>query len=114
MKRSGSCLPKFEQIKREIEDRIRKGFFRHGDTLPPENELAQLFNAGRNTIRRAVELLEKDSLIIKQQGRVSRINLPGETSDFRSVKANRLAYFTNYLPAMINHNMVYMDLFRLL
>lgn len=105
-----SKLPKFEQVRREIEERIRSGEYRHGDYLPSEEELAAFFAVGRNTIRKAVELLLDNHLIVKQQGRVSRINCPER--DARPRRVNRLAWFTNYSPSNASTNMIYFELFK--
>jgi DNA-binding FadR family transcriptional regulator len=37
---------------------IEQGVLNQGDTLPPERELAQRFNVGRNTLREAIKVLE--------------------------------------------------------
>ncbi len=37
---------------------IEKGILKEGDVLPPERELAQRFNVGRNTLREAIKVLE--------------------------------------------------------
>ncbi len=105
-----SKLPKFEQVRRELEERIRSGEYRHGDCLPSEEELAAFFDVGRNTVRKAVELLLEGNLIVKQQGRVSRIHCP--VREARPRRANRLAWFTNYRPAEASTNMIYFELFK--
>jgi GntR family transcriptional repressor for pyruvate dehydrogenase complex len=37
---------------------IEQGILKEGDLLPPERELAQQFNVGRNTLREAIKVLE--------------------------------------------------------
>jgi len=37
---------------------IEQGILKEGDVLPPERELAQRFNVGRNTLREAIKVLE--------------------------------------------------------
>jgi DNA-binding FadR family transcriptional regulator len=37
---------------------IEQGLLKQGDVLPPERELAQQFNVGRNTLREAIKVLE--------------------------------------------------------
>jgi GntR family transcriptional regulator, transcriptional repressor for pyruvate dehydrogenase complex len=37
---------------------IEQGILKEGDVLPPERELAQQFNVGRNTLREAIKVLE--------------------------------------------------------
>ncbi|MBE6380569.1 MAG: GntR family transcriptional regulator [Lentisphaerae bacterium] len=107
--REKQYLSKYTKLKRLLEERIRKGFFRHGDELPPEKELADFFNVSRNTVRRALESLANEGLVSKHHGRVSRICIDKTGSGLQ--RANRLAYFSNYLPGMVHVNMVYWNLF---
>ena len=49
--------------------------YRKGQTkLPPENDLAKLFGVSRITIRRALGELEREGLILREQGRGTFIN----------------------------------------
>ena len=49
--------------------------YRKGETrLPPENDLAKLFGVSRITIRRALGELEREGLILREQGRGTFIN----------------------------------------
>ena len=49
--------------------------YRKGQTkLPPENDLAKLFGVSRITIRRALGELEREGLVLREQGRGTFIN----------------------------------------
>ncbi len=37
--------------------------------MPPERDLAAEFGVARNTVRRAVEALERDGMVLRQVGR---------------------------------------------
>ena len=111
MKTPKTYSAKFELIKRELEARIRNGLYRHGDPLPSEQKLSELFDVGRNTVRKAIACLEAEHLLVKRQGRVSRVNYRSAGRSARG-KANRLAYFYNYLSCQINVNVIYQSLFE--
>lgn len=42
---------------------IEQGILKEGDVLPPERELAQKFNVGRNTLREAIKVLEVHGVV---------------------------------------------------
>lgn len=59
----------FTQIEADIKNNIENGTYKFGDKLPTENELMELYNVSRITIRRAIEDLTKEGIIIKKQGK---------------------------------------------
>ncbi|MEO6626235.1 MAG: GntR family transcriptional regulator [Burkholderiaceae bacterium] len=63
-------LPKYHQIYLVLREQLRDGQFVDG--LPPEMVLTQQFSAGRVTVRRALEQLAAEGLIIRQPGRGTR------------------------------------------
>ncbi len=48
----------FEKIVRQIQEQIKAGELNPGDKLPPERELAEMFNVSRNSLREALRTLE--------------------------------------------------------
>jgi len=63
-------LPKYHQIYLVLREQLREGQFAAG--LPPEVALSKQFGAGRVTVRRALEQLATEGLIIRQAGRGTR------------------------------------------
>ncbi len=63
-------LPKYHQIYLVLREQLREGQFAAG--LPPEMVLSKQFGAGRVTVRRALEQLASEGLIIRQAGRGTR------------------------------------------
>ncbi len=57
-----------EEIVRTLQGRIGRGDFKPGDQLPPERQLAELFQASRGSIREALRALEIGGLIHSRQG----------------------------------------------
>lgn len=58
----------YYQVERKLRKQIENGELNPGDFIPSENELIQMFNVSRITIRKALERLEEDGLIIKKRG----------------------------------------------
>jgi len=58
----------FEEVSNRIKKLIFDGVIKTGDKLPPETELAQQFNVGRQSIREAMRILELSGFITIQKG----------------------------------------------
>jgi GntR family transcriptional repressor for pyruvate dehydrogenase complex len=58
----------FEAVSNRIKKLIFDGVFKPGDKLPPEIEIAQQFNVGRQSIREALRILELSGFIAIQRG----------------------------------------------
>lgn len=69
MPETKQTTPKYHQLKEELCDRIKKGELVPNQQLPTENSLAQQFNLSRHTVRTALDDLEKEGWIIREQGR---------------------------------------------
>jgi GntR family transcriptional regulator len=63
-------LPKYHQIYLVLREQLQEGQF--ADGLPAETALSRQFGAGRVTVRRALEQLSAEGLIIRQAGRGTR------------------------------------------
>lgn len=61
--------PLYQQVKELILTRIEEDQMRPGDLLPTEAELESLYQVSRTTIRTAINELQNDGYITKQQGR---------------------------------------------
>ena len=72
----------YNEIVNQIRGLISEGRIKPGDRLPPERELAELFDASRNSVRDAMRVLEQMGLIESRQG---------DGTYVRSVSAERLA-----------------------
>ena len=64
-----SPLPRYHQIYNAILKQIHSGELAVGEALPPERYIAQQFGVARLTVVKALDLLARDGLIDKQQGR---------------------------------------------
>lgn len=66
-------MKKYELIFQKLEKDILSGKYPAGHYLPTENELCETFDASRDTIRKALQLLSKSGLIKKMRGRGSQV-----------------------------------------
>lgn len=62
-------MKKYEQIYNELLVLINTKELKIGEALPSENELSSRFETSRVTVRRALDELDKQGLILKQQGK---------------------------------------------
>lgn len=73
---------KFQSIYQALTRAINSGVYAPGETLPSENELTEMFQASRETIRKALKMLSEHGYIQKIQGRgsvvldVARLDFP--------------------------------------
>lgn len=62
-------LPRYRQIKQELTELLRQGKWRHGQAIPSEPLLAQRFAASIGTLRKAVDELVAENILVREQGR---------------------------------------------
>ena len=71
--------PYYHQIGAIIREKIANGELRTGERIPSEEELRQMFQVSRATVRQALQNLEQDGLISRQPGRGSFVRCTPET-----------------------------------
>lgn len=57
-----------EQVRQDLLDRILAGEYKHGDRLPPEDELCEYYGVSRITVRRAVSELAAQFIVVRRRG----------------------------------------------
>lgn len=62
-------MPLYYQLYSILKTSIARGELAPGDALPAERKLADIHNVSRITVVKAIDLLEKDTLVERQQGR---------------------------------------------
>ncbi|MBQ2262976.1 MAG: GntR family transcriptional regulator [Loktanella sp.] len=75
---------KSETIARVLEDEIRSGAVREGDTLESENDLVVRFAVSRSTIRKGLQILATKGLITTKVGIGSFVTFGGTVIDSKS------------------------------
>lgn len=66
-------LSKYQRISQDLIDKIDKQEIKVHSYLPSENELMKLYNASRDTIRKALDILLKNGYIQKNKGKGSLV-----------------------------------------
>ena len=66
-----SDFPQYKQIYERLRAQLMEGTYAPGDMLPSENELCEIFHVARLTVRKALDQLVSDSLIVRRQGKRS-------------------------------------------
>jgi GntR family transcriptional regulator/GntR family frlABCD operon transcriptional regulator len=67
---------RYQQVHRELKQRILHGEFGPGAWLPSENELSEAYQITRVTVRQALGALEREGYIERQHGRGSLVRSP--------------------------------------
>ncbi|STZ77156.1 GntR family transcriptional regulator [Bergeriella denitrificans] len=73
-------LPRYEQIRHLLQQELAKQSWPVGGTLPSEQILAETYGVSIGTIRKAVDLLVRDGLLEKVQGKGTFVKYPDFTS----------------------------------
>ena len=73
---ASAAIPLYQQVMDLIKNDIDTGTYASGSKIPTEFELADAYQVGRITVRRAVEELVQEGYLTKQQGRGTFVNAP--------------------------------------
>jgi GntR family transcriptional regulator len=60
--------PLYLQLEGVLKREIERGRWKPGEALPPEREMASLLGVSRITLRRALDLLEQQHILVRRQG----------------------------------------------
>jgi DNA-binding GntR family transcriptional regulator len=64
-----SFEPSYTQLVRIFQDQIAAGLLRPGDQLPSESQLCKQHGISRMTVRRAINILVEQDIVVTEQGR---------------------------------------------
>lgn len=67
--------PLYRQVKRELQRLVESGHYRPGDTLPSESTLARALAVSIGTLRKAVDELVHEHLLVRRQGKGTYVAL---------------------------------------
>lgn len=71
-----SQQPLYAQLMKEIKDLIQKGEYEAGDQIPTETELSEKYQVSRITVRRTIEELCTQGILVKRQGKGTFVEAP--------------------------------------
>ncbi|WP_019795590.1 GntR family transcriptional regulator, partial [Streptococcus sobrinus] len=74
-------MSKYKQVYEDIKKQIEEGKLQANQELPTENELMEVYGYSKDTIRKALSLLELDGYIQKMRGRNSIVMEHGRTKN---------------------------------
>ena len=64
-----SSIPLYQQLYENLKDEINEGRYPAGSRLPTEAELSRTYQVSRVTVRKAMEQLEKEELLVRKVGK---------------------------------------------
>ena len=67
--RDAVFLPLYKQIKSLLVQRLQQGEWKPGEPIPSEHELAARFQVSQGTVRKAVDELAAENLLVRRQGK---------------------------------------------
>lgn len=86
-----SFQPLYQQIKGLLTQRLESGEWRPGEAIPSEQELASQFSVSQGTVRKAIDELAGENIVIRRQGKGTFVATHTETksSMFRFLRMRR-------------------------
>jgi len=87
----GSSRTLYEQLKQMIVSDIVSGKYKHGERLPSEKNLVEVYGISRITVRRALAELEAEGYLATQQGKGTFVNFmkdEGRLMSFATISDN--------------------------
>lgn len=90
-------IPQYRKLSELLRKHILSGIYNEGDLLPSENELSATHGMTRPTVRHALDILVKDGLILKKQGKGSIVRKPPQNIGILSIAATASAVGSRYL-----------------
>lgn len=98
-------MPKsvFQQIYRDLRQKIESGLYSYQEFLPSEAELTKQYDCSRSSVRRALSLLAADGIVQSQQGKGVRVianaKMP-EPMGYKGLETfNELAHRRGFTPS---------------
>ncbi|BCX02907.1 MAG: GntR family transcriptional regulator [Candidatus Roseilinea sp.] len=71
-----SPVPLYYQLKQQMLEKIEKGEWKPGDSVPTEQELQQSYNLSRTTVRQALAEMVMEGRLTRQRGRGTYVAQP--------------------------------------
>ena len=83
--------PLYEQVRARLVERLAAGEWAPGESIPSEQSLAARFNVAQGTVRKAIDALAKDNLLVRRQGKGTFVATHAEeaVSRFRFLSLRR-------------------------
>ena len=73
---SSEKKPLYVQLADRLRNRIMNEEYKYGQVFPPERELERIYGIDRKTVRKSLNILEKEGLLFRIQGKGTYVNRP--------------------------------------
>jgi GntR family transcriptional regulator len=89
---SAAFFPLYQQIKGLMTQRLEAGEWRPGEAIPSEMDLAQRFQVSQGTVRKAIDELASEHILVRRQGKGTFVATHTEmqSSMFRFLRLRRI------------------------
>lgn len=74
--------PLYEQVKHAVLTALAQGEWKQGDAIPPEKQLAERFGVSIGTLRKAIDDLAAENILVRQQGRGTYVAVHSRNAHF--------------------------------
>ena len=81
---SPTFSPLYRQIKSLILQGLKSGEWRPGDVIPSELELAARFNVSQGTVRKAIDEMAAENLLVRRQGKGTYVPSHNDDNDLHA------------------------------
>lgn len=95
--RSKDSEPLYIQMANIIRQKILSGEWKHNEALPPEKALCVEFDIARGTLRQALQLLESEGYLMREQGRGTFIRLTNSLGEAQESQNHHLGFVVPYI-----------------
>ncbi|NYT58681.1 GntR family transcriptional regulator [Alcaligenaceae bacterium] len=79
---SPSGIPLYQQVKRAVLAALASGEWVQGEAIPPEKLLAERFSVSIGTLRKAIDELEAENILVRHQGRGTFVAIHSRNQHF--------------------------------
>ncbi|HJW26661.1 MAG TPA: GntR family transcriptional regulator [Rhodocyclaceae bacterium] len=74
--------PLYKEVRRRITESLRRGEWKPGEAIPSEKKLAETFGVSIGTLRKAIDELTADNILIRYQGRGTYVATHSQSRNF--------------------------------
>ena len=97
---TSSSIPLYRQLANIIGDGINNGEYRHDSQIPTETALSQKYGISRITVRKALEDLTDEGLLVRKQGKGTFVNVDKSiTTNYPFMLFNDAVQQADYAPS---------------
>ena len=72
---------RYLDLKNTLCEKIYEGVYKDGEKIPSERQLSTDYDVSRITVRKTLELMEKENLIVREVGNGTRVTLKNYGND---------------------------------